>query len=287
MRSKALFKARLTQLEACHLVKYSLSYDVQQPAARSSFRPARMALPIGDPSLATRYGAKIRDEDTSPRGPGSEASVSTLQRPVDSRCVSQSGLSIAPCPPGWSQSPWRKLTAEESCTGVHPNLGDIVWHKGREGVVVNSDWLEGEKGADPKISVQFLEDAPVDLKIEEVEDVEILSVRERQQSHQSASTSAKPPSEAFAWLAGGDAATATCTEVRVPRGAVPHILGKNGRIIKAIEEFTGVLVGIRDLDKSHALVSLFGPPAAIPRAEMIVGCLSRGISSILRRLGIC
>ena len=125
-------------------MKYSLTYDVQQPAARSSFRPARMALPIGDPSLATRYGEKIRDEDTSPHGALSEVSVSTLQRPVESSCVSQSGLSIAPCPPGWSQSPWRKLTAEESCTGVHPNLGDIVWHKGREGVVVNSEWLEGE-----------------------------------------------------------------------------------------------------------------------------------------------
>ena len=246
-----------------------------------------MAQPFGDQSLATRYGKKLRAEETSPRGALSEASVSTLQRPVDSRCVSQSGLTITPCPPGWSQSPWRKLTAEESCDGVRPNLGDIVWFQGKEGVVVNSGWLEGEEGADPKISVQFLESAPVDLKIEEVEDVEILSVRERQQSHQSASTSAKPPSEAFAWLVGGEATAATCTEVRVTRGAVPHILGKNGHIIKAIEESTGVLVGIRDLDKSHALVSLFGPPSAIPRAEMIVGCLSRGISSILGRLGIC
>ena len=268
-------------------MEYSLRYDVHQPAVRSSFRPARMALPIGDPSLATRYEEKIRAEETSPHGLGSEASVSTLQRPVDSCLVSQSGLSFTPCPPGWSQSPWRKLTAEESCDGVHPNLGDVVWFKGREGVVVNSAWLEGEEGADPKISVQFLESDPVDLKLEEVEDVEILSVRERQQSHQSASTSAKPPSGAFAWLVGGDATAATCTEVRVTRGAVPHILGKNGHIIKAIEDFTGVLVGIRDLDKSHALVSLFGPPAAIPRAEMIVGCLSRGISSILGRLGIC
>ena len=246
-----------------------------------------MAPPIRDQSLATRSQKKIRDEDTSPRGSMSEASVSTLQRRVEDPCVSQSGLSIAPCPPGWSHSPWRTLTAEESCDGVRPNLGDIVWFKGREGVVVNSDWLEGEEGADPKISVQFLETNPVDLKIEEVEDVEILSVRERQQSHQSASTSAKPPSEAFAWLVGGDATSATCTEVRVNRGAVPHILGKNGHIIKAIEEFTGVLLGIQDLDKSHSLVSLFGPPASIPRAEMIVGCLSRGISSILGRLGIC
>ena len=270
-----------------YLVEYSLSYDVHQPAARFSFRPARMAPPIRDQSLATRCKEKIRDEDTSPRGSRSEASVSTLHRRVEDGSVSQSGLSFTPCPPGWSQSPWRHLTAEESSAGVRPNLGDIVWFQGREGVVVNSGWLEGEEGADPKISVQFLESDPVDLKIEEVEDVEILSVRERQQSHQSASTSAKPPSEAFAWLVGGDATSATCTEVRVTRGAVPHILGKNGHIIKAIEEFTGVLVGIRDLDKSHALVSLFGPPVAIPRAEMIVGCLSRGISSILGRLGIC
>ena len=104
----------------------------------------------------------------------------------------------------------------------------------------------------------------MDFKIEEVEDVEILSVRERQQSHQSASTSAKPPSEAFAWLVGGEATVATCTEVRVARRPVPPILGKNGHIIKAIEEFTGALIGIRDLDKPYALVLLFGPPATIP-----------------------
>ena len=246
-----------------------------------------MAQPIGDQSLTTNYRKKIRNEKTSPHGAMSEASVSMLHRPLEDPCASQSGLSIAPCPPGWSHSPWRKLIAEESCYGFRPNLGDIVWFKGREGVVVNSDWLEGEESANPKISIQFLESNPVDLKIEEVEDVEILSVQERQQSHQSASTSAKSPNEAFAWLVGGEATAATCTEVQVAKGAVPHILGKNGRIIKAIEEFTSVLVGIRDLDKSHALVSLFGPPAAIPRDETIVGCLSHGISWILGRLGIC
>ena len=64
-------------------------------------------------------------------------------------------------------------------------------------MVVNSDWLEGEEGADPKILVQFLESALVDLKIEEVEVVETLSVREHQQSHQSASIFTKPPSGAF------------------------------------------------------------------------------------------
>ena len=88
------------QFEVCLLVKYSLSYDVHQPAARFSFRPARMAPPIGDQLLASRYKEKIRDEDTSPRGPSSEASVSTLQRSMEDRCVSQFGLSVTPCPPG-------------------------------------------------------------------------------------------------------------------------------------------------------------------------------------------
>ena len=110
---------------------------------------------------------------------------------------------------------------------------------------------------------------------------------ENANSPTSASIFAKPPSRAFAWLVGGDVATATCTKVRVGRVAVPHILGKNGHIIKAIEEFIGVLIGIQDLDKSHTLVSLFGPPAAIPWAEMIVGCLLHRISCILGQLGIC
>ena len=65
------------------------------------------------------------------------------------------------------------------------------------------------------------------------------------------------------------------------------ILRKNGLIIKAVEEFTGVLIGLQDLDKSHLLVSFSGPLAAIPQAEMILGYLSHGISSILGRLGIC
>ena len=223
------------QLQLYYLVEYSLRNDVHQPAVRFSFRPACMAPPIGDRSLATRSVDKIRDEKTSPHGALSEASVSTIQRPVEDRSVSHSGLSFTPCPPGWSQSPWRKLTAEETCAGVRPNLGDIVRLKGKEGVVVNSDWLEGEEGADPKISVQFLKSTLVDLKIEEVEDVEIFSVREGQKSHHSASTSAMPPSAAFAWLVGGDATVATCTEVRAARGVVPQIFGKNGVSLRPLK----------------------------------------------------
>ena len=56
----------------------------------------------------------------------------------------------------------------------------------------------------------------MDLKIEEVEDVEILSVLERKQSHHSAFTSAKPLNEAFAWLVGGDATT---TNTNLHKGA--------------------------------------------------------------------
>ena len=36
----------------------------------------------------------------------------------------------------------------------------------------------------------------------------------------------------------------TCIEVRVAKGTIPHILGKNCCISKAIEEFTSVLIGI-------------------------------------------
>lgn len=71
------------------------------------------------------------------------------------------------------------------------------------------------------------------------------------------------------------------------RGVVPHILGKNGHIIKAIEDLNSVLTGTQDLDNFHELVLLFGPPVALPQAKMIVVCLSCGIWSILVRLGIC
>ena len=64
--------------------------------------------------------------------------------------------------PSWLES----LPLEEAyCPGIlrlefTPILGISCGFKGREGVVVNSGWLEGEEGADPKISVQFLEERP-------------------------------------------------------------------------------------------------------------------------------
>ena len=60
--------------------------------------------------------------------------------------------------------------------------------------MVNSDWFEGKESANPKISVQTIERIPVDFKIEEVEDIKILSVQE----HHSPFMSTKPPSGAFA-----------------------------------------------------------------------------------------
>ena len=61
------------------------------------------------------------------------------------------------------------------------------------------------------------------------------------------------------------------------RGVVSHILGKNGYIIKDIEEFNSVLTGTQDLDNFHELVLLFGPPVVLPQAKMVVVCLSHGI----------
>ena len=77
----------------------------------------------------------------------------------------------------------------------------------------------------------------------------------------------------LAWLGGGDDVAATCTEVQV--GRFP-ILRTFGHLAKAIKVFTGVLVSTWDLDKAHALVSLFVPPTAIHQAKMIVCCLLHG-----------
>ena len=80
---------------------------------------------------------------------------------------------------------------------------------------------------------------------------------------------------------------ATCIEVRVGRGTIPHILRKMAILLKPLKSFTNVLIDIQDLDKSHALALLFTPPSAFSRIDMIVGCLSRGVLSILGQLGIC
>ena len=87
------------QFPSCYLVEYWLRYNVQQPAIRFSFCPTRMVPPIGDWSLATRSVDEIHNEETSPRGFMSEASVSMHQRPVEDRLVFLSGLPFTPCPP--------------------------------------------------------------------------------------------------------------------------------------------------------------------------------------------
>ena len=83
-----------TKLEACNPGEYSPSYDVHQLALCHSSPPEHMVLHLGDHSLATRYVGKIHNEETSPHGSMSEASVSTLHRNVQDHCLSQSRLSI-------------------------------------------------------------------------------------------------------------------------------------------------------------------------------------------------
>ena len=73
-------------------------------------------------------------------------------------------------------------------------------------------------------------------------------------------------------------------EVRVSRRSVPHILGKQGRAIREIEDVCGVLLGVRDSDEQEAVISMVGPSDRLPFAEFVIETMARGIVSILPQL---
>ena len=71
----------------------------------------------------------------------------------------------------------------------------------------------------------------------------------------------------------------------VAQAAVPHLLGRGGRMVRRLEGKLGVLVGIADGHGSGAAtVSLCGPRSRLPLAAFAVKSLAKGMRSILDHL---
>ena len=72
--------------------------------------------------------------------------------------------------------------------------------------------------------------------------------------------------------------------VEVEHSAVPHILGRKGRVIRQLEEFCGVFLTLQDLgDNMHALC-ITGPRPSCILAEFAIDMLGSGQHSVLTTL---
>ena len=61
-------------------------------------------------------------------------------------------------------------------------------------------------------------------------------------------------------------------------------MGRRGGIIREIEDASGVLLGVRDVDEESAMVTLVGLMDRLPRVQFVLDCIVKGISSIIGRL---
>ena len=68
----------------------------------------------------------------------------------------------------------------------------------------------------------------------------------------------------------------------VAQAAVPHLLGRGGRVARRLEAKFGVLFGIADgHGGGAATVSLCGPRSRLPLAAFAVKSLAKGMRSVL------
>ena len=85
----------------------------------------------------------------------------------------------------------------------------------------------------------------------------------------------------WSWLTAEGLMAAHQRELRVPQAAIPHIVGKGGRTICAIENKFAVIVGLADTGGGEAVVTVWGPPARVAVAGAVIDCVARGARSIL------
>jgi hypothetical protein len=130
--------------------------------------------------------------------------------------------------------------------------------------------------------------------LEEVEDDEIRDVDHaaaaRLFSHATATPSPRCTTAAkeadWDWLTAEGLGAAGEASLSVPPSAVPHLLGRGGRMIGKLENRLGVLIGVADAKRRGGMVTatLVGPVARLPLAQKVVALVSKGVFSILDRL---
>lgn len=92
-------------------------------------------------------------------------------------------------------------------------------------------------------------------------------------------------SATWSWCTPAGLLEAPTTTVTVAQSAVPHLLGRGGRVARRVEEKLGVIMGIMDGTRGgSATVTLCGPPSHLEPAKVVIKMLEKGMRSILDRL---
>ena len=98
-------------------------------------------------------------------------------------------------------------------------------------------------------------------------------------------TSQTSVSNVWEWLTPVGLAQAESIAVPVPKGAVPHLVGKGGATIRRIEELIGIIIGVMDGQDGQATVSLVGPQQRVAAARSLIQAAAGGGAwSLLRRI---
>ena len=78
--------------------------------------------------------------------------------------------------------------------------------------------------------------------------------------------------------------SAKCVELPISHTALPHLIGKRGRMICRLETLLGVLVGVMDASRDSAIISIVGLRDRIVGARRIIELVSKGARSLLDHL---
>ena len=96
-------------------------------------------------------------------------------------------------------------------------------------------------------------------------------------------TSQEPPQSRLEWVSSQGLLDAECLELPIKRPSIPHLIGKQGRQIRFLEEKLGVIIGVMDEEGDAAIVSLVGPMDHLVVARRIVELFSKGARTLLDR----
>ena len=85
------------------------------------------------------------------------------------------------------------------------------------------------------------------------------------------------------WIDGGVGASQASTPV--PRASIPHLVGKEGKRVRQLEELLGCLISIGEKGPGgHQTVTLCGPPGRLARGKEVIWMVTEGFHSVVDRL---
>ena len=88
----------------------------------------------------------------------------------------------------------------------------------------------------------------------------------------------------WAWLTPAGLGAGEAVELQVPRCALPHLVGRGGRMINLMEDLMGVVLGVGDGEGETGTVTIFGPKDRLALARQVILCVAKGARSLISRL---